>query len=269
MSKYKIISKRQDHVIIQITDTHLMTDPNESFIGIFPEQNFHAVIAQILQEHPRIDAIVHTGDLAQQATTETYQRYQNYMRSLGIPFFQIPGNHDDINLFPFLVPNPKPACVEIGDWCIILLNSAVPHKVDGWIQAEQLNHLENLLTRIQDKFVILACHHHPVDMHSDWIDQHKLKNTEHLTNVLSQFTNIKAVLFGHVHQESLTVWENIQFLSTPATCAQFKPLSKNFALDDTAPGYRYLHLKSDGQFESTVFRLKDYNKIINDEISGY
>lgn len=269
MSTYQINSKNREPVIIQISDTHLMTDPNEHFIGISPEQNFHAVIAQILQEHPHIDAIVHTGDLAQQATTETYQRYQAYMQSLGIPFFQIPGNHDDLSLFPFSMPLPEPACVEIGDWCFILLNSAVPKQVDGWIQTEQLLHLTHLLQQTQDKFVILACHHHPFEMHSQWIDQHKLKNTDQLTTLLSQFTHIKAVLFGHVHQESIHVWNNIQFLSTPATCAQFKPLSENFALDEAAPGYRYLHLKSDGQFESAIFRLKDYNQTINNEISGY
>lgn len=269
MSAHQVISNLNHPIIIQISDTHLMTDPNDSFIGINPEQNFHAVITQILQEHSHIDAILHTGDVAQQATIETYQRYQTYMQSLGIPFFQIPGNHDDLALFPFLNPHPEPTVVDLGDWCLILLNSAVKHQVDGWIQSEQLIHLEKILNTVQDKFVILACHHHPFEMKSQWIDQHKLKNTEQLTLLLSQFTNIKAVLFGHVHQESKVVWENIAFLSVPATCAQFKPRSDDFALDDLAPGYRYLHLKSDGQIETTVYRLRDYNQSINSEISGY
>lgn len=269
MSMHHVISKPKDHILIQISDTHLMTDPNDGFIGINPEQNFHQVIAQIQQQHSQIDTIIHTGDVAQEANPTTYQRYQAYMQRLNIPFFQIPGNHDNLEYFPFAASALVPAVIDLDPWRLILLNSAVPNQVDGWIQTEQLQLLEELLYSIQDKFVLLACHHHPFAMKSKWIDQHKLKNTDQLTDVLAKFKNIKIVLFGHVHQESNTLWQETEFLSTPATCAQFKPLSEDFALDEAAPGYRYLHLKSDGQFETSIYRLEGYVPTINKEISGY
>lgn len=269
MSTHPVISNTQDRVLIQITDTHLMTDPNDVFIGIHPEQNFHQVITQAQKQHPHIDAIIHTGDVAQEANPTTYQRYQHYMQSLNIPFFQIPGNHDHLQYFPLAAPLPAPAVIDLDPWCLILLNSAVPNQVDGWIQTEQLQRLEKLLYSIQDKFIILACHHHPFPLKSKWLDQHQLKNTDQLTQILTQFHQIKMVLFGHVHQESTMLWQNTAFLSAPATCAQFKPLSEDFALDDTAPGYRYLHLKSNGQFETSIYRLEGYTSTINKEISGY
>lgn len=87
-----IVSHSMEHrdtwVIIQITDTHLMGQAEKEFVQMNPEQSFHAVIQQILLQHPHIDAIIHTGDLAQEPEHITYQRYLSYMQGLGIPFFR-------------------------------------------------------------------------------------------------------------------------------------------------------------------------------------
>ena len=90
-----------------------------------------------------------------------------------------------------------------------------------------------------------------------------------LKAVLEPFNNIKLLLHGHVHQESYNEWNGIQFISTPATCVQFKPLSQEFSFDPIAPGYRCLHLKANGEFETFVHRLDHFNVTINEEISGY
>ena len=258
-----------EKIIIQITDSHLMDCAEARFVKMNPEQSFHAVLEDVIAHYPHIDAIIHTGDVAQVAKPETYARYQAYMQSLGIPFYQIPGNHDDVQYFPFVSPDPIPAVVSLSNWRFILLNSAVPDRIDGWIGTEQLHHLERLLKENQQHDVILACHHHPLDMQSHWIDQHKLKNTKQLTEILEQYHNIKAVLCGHVHQDSLNVWNNIQFISTPATSVQFKPKSEDFALDDLAPGYRSFRLKENGEFETQVHRLTHFTQHINKDISGY
>lgn len=258
-----------EKIIIQITDTHLMDQPELTFVKMNPESSFHAVIEDMLQSYPEIDAIVHTGDLAQIAKPETYARYQAFMQRLNIPFYQIPGNHDKADFFPFLRPEPIPGVLSLGNWRIVLLNSAVPHKIDGWIQSEQLQHLSTILNETQEQYVVLACHHHPLDMQSNWIDQHKLKNTEELQTLLQQHSQIRVVICGHVHQDSLNTWNQIQFLSTPATSVQFKPKSHDFALDSTSPGYRALLLKKNGQFETLVHRLTNFKQNINHDISGY
>ncbi len=66
---------QKNHVIIQITDTHLLEYPQLEFVGMNPEESFHAIIKQILKQHPEADAIIHTGDLAQAPTPLTYKRY--------------------------------------------------------------------------------------------------------------------------------------------------------------------------------------------------
>ena len=258
-----------DKIIIQITDTHLMHEPDAVFVDIHPEHSFHAVMQDIMQTYSDIDAIIHTGDLAQEATQYCYTRYTTYMQQFQIPFYQIPGNHDELEWFPLLALDPVPGLVSLGNWKMILLNSAVPGQVDGWIKAEQLTLLDQLLSQHQHSPILLACHHHPFAMQSAWIDQHILKNTEQLNQILAQHSHIKAVIFGHVHQESWTEWKHIQFLSSPSTSVQFKPKSDEFAFDQKAPGYRCILLKADGRFHTQVHRLQNFDQKINTEISGY
>lgn len=255
--------------LIQITDTHLMANADATFLGINPEQSFHAVMADVLQKYPDFDALIHTGDLAQEAQPKTYARYMAYMQQLNIDTFQVPGNHDDLSCFPLKQALPMPTVIDLEHWSIILLNTAVQGRIDGWIQEQQLQCLVPLLQQRQDKHLILGCHHHPFDMKSAWIDQHKLKNTHALTEILQSTQNIKAVLSGHVHQDSIHTWNNIEFLSTPSTCVQFKPLQHDFALDQIAPGYRCLHLNADGSFTSQVQRVYQGMQMIDDEITGY
>ena len=269
MTLYQNNADQQDWTIIQISDTHLMNQEDLEFVHMNPEHSFHSVIRQIQQQYPDTDAIVHTGDLAQVPVEETYSRYLAFMQTLGIPFYQIPGNHDDIDIFPFYQHKNQAQAIHFGRWSFVLLNSAVHDRIDGWIEQEQLQQLDILLAKLQQQFVIVACHHHPFEMQSKWIDQHKLKNTQNLTDILAKYSNVKAVIFGHVHQDSCTEWQHIQFFSTPSTCVQFKPLSEDFALDDQAPGFRVLHLKANGELETQIHRVHTARQQINSEISGY
>lgn len=255
--------------LIQISDTHLMDETHLDFVHLNPETSFHAVIEDIKKHYPELDLLVHTGDLAQVPLEVTYQRYLSYMQGLNFPFYQIPGNHDVAEIFPFHQETDQAHVIHLGAWSIVLLNSAVKGQIDGWVNAVQLQQLHEILTAYPEQYFVVACHHHPFEMQSKWIDQHKLKNTEDLTQVLSQHTNVKLVICGHVHQDSTRLWNGIHFLSTPSTSIQFKPHSDKFALDEQAPGYRVVELYENGEFSTEIHRLTDVIQKINYEITGY
>ena len=262
-------NNQKDWMMIQISDTHLMNKDELEFVHMNPAETFYAVMDDVQTRYPEADFIVHTGDLAQVAAPETYEHYLSYIQQFNIPSYQIPGNHDDANIFPFHNGTNDAHAVHFGQWTIILLNSAVKNKVSGFIDLKQLQQLNELLTQYKDQHVIVTCHHHPFEMHSQWIDHHILKNADHLMGVLAKHQNIKMVLFGHVHQDSWNQWNGIHFYSTPSTCVQFKPQSENFALDEQAPGYRVLHLKENGEFETEIHRINHKTVKINSNISGY
>ena len=260
---------QKDWTMIQITDTHLMNKDELEFVDINPAQTFHAVMDDIQICYPETDFIVHTGDVAQVSVPETYENYLAYMKKLNIPHYQIPGNHDDANVFPFYQGHDDAHAIHFGPWTVILLNSAVQDKIYGYVTEKQLQQLDQLLTQYKKQYIIVTCHHHPLEMHSHWIDHHILKNTDDLKKILVKHKNIKIVLFGHVHQDSWNEWNGIQFYSTPSTCVQFKPKSENFALDEETPGYRVLLLKKNGEFKTKIHRISSKFIKINSNISGY
>ncbi|OGT05923.1 MAG: hypothetical protein A2X78_03955 [Gammaproteobacteria bacterium GWE2_37_16] len=79
---------------------------------------------------------------------------------------------------------------------------------------------------------------------------------------------IKAVVCGHIHQESNQRYLGVDFLSTPATCWQFLPQSPKFKLDSAMPGYRWFELYSDGTYKTYVKRLEYDEKMVPDLNSG-
>jgi len=264
-----LVNNSKNWTIIQITDTHLMNHDGLEFVHMNPAETFHAVMHDIQIRYPHADVIIHTGDLAQVAAPETYQYYLSFISQFKIPHYQIPGNHDNSDIFPFYKNRNEAHAIHFGEWTIILLNSAVKDQVYGFIEPKQLDQLDQLLTQYKNQHIIITCHHHPFEMHSHWLDHHILKNTSHLTDILAKHQNTKLVLFGHVHQDSWNQWNGISFYSTPSTCVQFKPKSENFALDEEAPGYRVLHLKENGEFETKIHRISHKVVKINAHISGY
>ncbi|WP_324646095.1 metallophosphoesterase [Acinetobacter sp. MD2] len=258
----------QKLTLIQISDTHLMQDASHLFVGMNPEASFHALMQHILTTHPKIDAIIHTGDVAQVAVPETYQRYLAYMQQFNIPFFQVAGNHDDLTIFPHHQAMPC-SYIELGSWVIIFMTSAVSGKTDGLIDLEQLQQLENILEKFKDRPSLIACHHNPIHMQSTWLDRHRLKNPQQLLEIVLRYSQVKAIIHGHVHQNFSQVMEHLQILATPSTCVQFKPCSHDFSFDEAAPGYRCLTLGKKGQLSTEVHRVPALLAKINPLITGY
>jgi Icc protein len=59
-----------------------------------------------------------------------------------------------------------------------------------------------------------------------------------------------------VHQALDSFVGGVRFMATPATCAQFLPGSREFAIDDRPPGYRVLELNLDGTITTEVCWLE-------------
>ena len=64
--------------------------------------------------------------------------------------------------------------------------------------------------------------------------------------IVREHSNVRGVLWGHVHQSLDSFVHGVRFMATPATCAQFLPGSADFAIDNRPPGYRVLELMPDG-----------------------
>jgi Icc protein len=79
-----------------------------------------------------------------------------------------------------------------------------------------------------------------------------LKNAAEFWRIVDQHSNVRAVVWGHVHQCFDELRGNVRLLATPSTCAQFMPGSNEFALDTLPPAYRTLQLRADGTLTTEV-----------------
>jgi Icc protein len=99
---------------------------------------------------------------------------------------------------------------------------------------------------------MVCLHHHPVPMSSRWLDNVGLANADEFLHTIEAHRNVRAVVWGHVHQSFDVLRKGVRLLATPSTCAQFVPHAPDFAVDRRPPGYRTLELRPDGTLLTEV-----------------
>ena len=265
-----------DVSFLQITDTHLFADKEETLVGIKTFSSFNAVIDHALEYAPLACAVLATGDISQDQSISSYIHFAKQINRFSLPCYSLLGNHDiktimQNSLLPQGILHPQ--VIESEFWSIILLDSHVPGEPYGFLSDLQFEFLEQFLIKKTlhtcDKNVLLCVHHHVLKVGCDWLDKLILSNRKSLLSLINQYKCIKAVLSGHVHQEVDVVHNGIRFMSSPSTCVQFKPNSPVFATDSKAPGYRHLILRSSGKIDTRVLRISEGLFICTENHKGY
>lgn len=241
--------------ILQLTDTHLFADPQGSLYDINTRNALTQVIAHVKKTVKHIDVVLLTGDLVHDESVDGYLVLKSIVSDLGSPAYYLPGNHDN----PAVMQQTLDNCAahnlvsyESDNWSVVLLDSTVQGRVEGQLSEPLLDELEQFLSTKREKHILVALHHHMIDVHSPWLDALNLRNSDQLKSLLEKFTNVKLVVNGHVHQEIDAQRNGIRYLGTPATCFQFAVKSKNGGADDRPPAYRHIVLHDDGSLETTV-----------------
>jgi len=243
--------------IIQMTDTHI--GANESFIfnGVSTLTSLSRVVGMILeQEQP--DVVLVTGDLVHDPVPAAYSILMEQLVRLEVPVCCLPGNHDDPVLMEKIL-NSNNVCtdkkIRINDWVILMLNSYLSGSHGGGLADTELQFLEQQLTAHLQQSILIAVHHHPVRIYSPWMDAIMLKNPDKFFSVIDRFTSVKAVIWGHIHQQFEVQRAGVELWGCPSTCAQFKPETLALEHDTLTAGYRHLELADKGGILSKVIRL--------------
>ncbi|NJL39587.1 MAG: 3',5'-cyclic-AMP phosphodiesterase [Leptolyngbyaceae cyanobacterium SM1_4_3] len=245
-------------LVAQLTDTHLFADESQELLGLATAKSLSVVLDYLQKLQPQPDLLLLTGDLSQDETAESYHRLHHAVLPLKIPAYWLPGNHDALSVMEQVLctaPISAEKAFQQGGWNFVLLNSATPGRVDGQLSPQSLNWLEQQLQANSQSPTLLALHHPPFPIGSDWMDGINLQNSAALFAVTDRYPQVKLVLFGHIHQEFDSWRRNVRYLGTPSTCVQFKPKSTNFALDQLKPGFRLLYLYPDGSYNTQVERV--------------
>ncbi len=246
--------------LVQITDTHLFGDEAGELRGVATLPALHAVLDAAAADLAAADAVLVTGDIVQD-DPRGYSHLHAALRRLKKPVLCLPGNHDDVLQMRAALrggPFQVGGWLDLSDWRLVMLDSVVSGRAGGLLSDSELDHLDRTLTSAGRRHALVCLHHHPVAMSSHWLDQVGLENAAEFFDVIDRHANVRGITWGHVHQDHDAMRGAVRLLSTPSTCAQFKPGAEQFAVDTRPPGYRILELGADGAIRTEVVWLDRY-----------
>lgn len=246
--------------LIQFSDLHLFGEASGRLRGVATLPALQAAVADAQRRTHRTDGVLLTGDLVQD-DPDGYRWVRQVFGASPVPVLCLAGNHDlpdhmhaALRGGPFQVGGHA----EFGRWLVIMLSSWVANDAAGRLGAEQLTQLRELLRKHRNHHVLVCLHHQPIPMRSQWLDQVGLYDADEFMSIVHEHSNVRGVLWGHVHQSLDSFMYGVRFMATPSTCAQFEPGSADFAIDSRPPGYRVLELMPDGSIATEVCWLETY-----------
>ena len=245
--------------LVQISDSHLFAEPERLHCGANVYQNLKQVLHYIsCIDH--VDAIIFTGDLTQDHSAASYQRFNELVEAaeLTCPLYYLAGNHDDeqtmnTELNSKVISSNKE--IQFNNWQVQLIDSKSETPA-GHINDVSLTKAVKISA--ENKYNVLFMHHHPVDV-GYFIDKHGLTNQQQFWQSINQINNMQAIFCGHVHRGCTInkgALNNIAVHTCPATSIQFDPSQNTVSALDVGPGMRIITLHADGKITSFLKYLE-------------
>ena len=258
-------------LLIQLSDSHLFAEADGRLLGMGTRDSLQQVIQRVLDEQSQVDLVLASGDISQDGSEQSYQCFRQMAAQIPAPQRWFAGNHDDLPMMRRVCADTAllDPVIDLAGWRIILLDSSIPGAVAGHFAAEQLALLDRSLADAGERHVLVSFHHHPVPVGCRWLEPIGVLNPQALFSVLDRYPQVRALLWGHIHQEMDMQRNGVRLLASPSTCVQFAPGSEEFQVDHEAPGYRWLRLYADGRLETGVSRVTDIDFEIDYSIKGY
>jgi len=263
-------SIKQSINILQVTDSHLFESQDGKLLGLNTDQSLQRVIEQV--DASLVDLVFATGDISQDGSLKSYQRFNELVSDIQRPTYWLEGNHDQFAAFQKDlgdVGRMSPCALSRGNWGFILLNSSVDDAVPGYLADSELAFLDAKLEEFKEQHVLIALHHQVIETGCEWLDQQMVGNADQFFDRIDRYANVRGVVWGHVHQEMDQERNGVRLMSSPSTCVQFKPNSKEFSVDTLAPGYRWIKCHEDGQLETEVCRVEGVEFEVDYSVKGY
>jgi len=211
-------------LIAQISDLHIKSPGSLAYGRVDTAAALERCVAALNAFRPRPDFVVISGDLADTPSAGEYQHLKRLLAPLELPYAGIPGNHDSREMMrdalasrPYASSSgPLNQRIEIGDLDLLLLDSSVPGKPHGELEAPTLHWLEETLVAASGRPALVFLHHPPFKTGIWHMDRQNLVNAAEFAAVIRRHPRVQRIATGHVHRAALTLFAGVATTICPA-----------------------------------------------------
>jgi 3',5'-cyclic-AMP phosphodiesterase len=241
--------------IIHLTDQHIGM-PGVAPYGQDVRSNFLRALQDVLNYRP--DLLVLGGDLClENGNREIYYWIKDNLRLTRLPYYIVPGNHDDNELLQEVFglvgtyTNELYFSIEKEGHELIFLDSHSAKLSDSqWLWLEQ-----KLI--VPAPFHIIFMHHPPVESGIYHMDtKYPFLEQDRFINLVKTASAPVFIFSGHYHCEKTVLRENIAVFITPSTYFQIDGRVKELTILPSIPGYRIIDISEDVLY-TKVFWLEE------------
>lgn len=199
-------------ILVQLTDLHIREPGRLAYRRVDTSKYFRAMVDSVLALKQRPHAVVISGDLTDFGRAAEYASLQAQVAPLeaaGLPVYLMPGNHDDRDAMRRAFPthaylgvgSVMQFAVDVGPLRLLALDTVVPRRSEGALDAARLDWLEAELAASAGRPVVIAMHHPPFRTligHMDKIGL--LSGGPELEAIVARHPNVERVICGHLHR---------------------------------------------------------------------
>jgi len=230
-------------ILVQLSDPHL----GAVWADSDPVAGLSATVEAVRGMQPRADAVLVSGDLADNATEAEYEQVHELLDRLDTPLYVLPGNHDDRKTLrqrfglPGADSDPVRYAADLGPLRLVLIDTTRPGEDAGGLDKEQLDWLESELAVAPSTPTVLAMHHPPLVTGVPAWDEICLPAGDRhaLNDVLERHSEVQRIVAGHLHCAITGELAGRPVLTAPSTYvqAQLEFGSREIKLTAGPPGF--------------------------------
>lgn len=204
--------------LAQISDTHVRADD-----GGAAAAQLRKALAQAADY--RVDAILMTGDLANDERRAEYSALAEALRDPPAPVFLMPGNHDDRALMRDAFPGhsylPRGAnlsyAIDQFPVRLVVLDQIVPGATHGLFTEQLAQWLDDTLSSAPHAPTLVALHHPPFLTHDLLFDRIGLWESEKFCEVIARHRQVMRIVCGHHHRVAIGQLAHAPVITAPST----------------------------------------------------
>ena len=256
-------------IIAQISDTHIAAG-NEKTFGVAPmAENLLRCVLHINTLKPMPDIVLITGDITNDGHLEEAHRAATILNRLKVPYYIVPGNHDDREVLMSVFGDK--ACSKTPDGFIqyeidgyglrlLAMDSTTPNAAGGEICPMRLAWLKEHLSKPDKCPVVIFMHHPPTKFSVPETDIDGFVGADAFGDLLEKHGRIERILCGHIHLPAFTSWRHSIVSAAPSigmrlTIDLTLETPSQFILEE--PSYHLHHWTSENNLITHRIIVKD------------